>query len=195
MHPPGYLEAGQTRYYLEVAATDTTADWPEPRVRGELAVRLGADGRLDNVPFGDMDVLDLRVRVVEPMQQERLFLAGDAAHLITPAGGKGMNLAIQDAVELAHGLIDRFGPKNDNQRISAYSRTRLPLIWRTEAFSSWFLRVILASLRDGEEPAAVLPGGFGHGLRQGWVIALQNDPLLARWFAHAYAGVDPDGSP
>jgi 2-polyprenyl-6-methoxyphenol hydroxylase-like FAD-dependent oxidoreductase len=52
-----------------------------------------------------------------------------------------MNLAIQDAVELAHGLIDRFGPKNDNQRISAYSQTRLPLIWRTEAFSNWFLRV------------------------------------------------------
>ena len=195
-HPRGFagqMRRGpaQTRYYLEVPVTDTTADWPEHRVRQELAVRLGAGGRLDAVPFGDLGLLDLRVRVTEPMQQGRLLLAGDAAHLITPAGGKGMNLAIQDAVELAHGLIDRFGPKNDDTRLSAYSRTRLPLIWRTEAFSNWFLRVILTSLRDGQEPAAALSGGFGHGLSQGWVAALQHDPLLARWFAHAYAGVDP----
>jgi len=81
-------------------------------------------------------LLDLRVRVIEPMQQGRLFLAGDAAHLITPAGGKGMNLAIQDGVELAHGLIERFGPRQDDARLSAYSRTRLPSIWQTEAFST-----------------------------------------------------------
>jgi p-hydroxybenzoate 3-monooxygenase len=195
-HPRGFaghMRRGpaQTRYYLEVAATDTTADWPEPRVREELAVRLGAGGRLDDVPLGDLGLLDLRVRVTEPMQQGRLFLAGDAAHLITPAGGKGMNLAIQDAVELAHGLIDRFGPKHDDARLSAYSRTRLPLIWRTEAFSNWFLRVILTSLRDGQGPDAAASGGFGPGLTHGWVTALQTDPLLARWFAHAYAGVDP----
>jgi p-hydroxybenzoate 3-monooxygenase len=195
-HPRGFaghMRRGpaQTRYYLEVALTDTTADWPEPRVREELAVRLGAGRRLDAVPFGDIGLLDLRVRVTEPMQQGRLLLAGDAAHLITPAGGKGMNLAIQDAVELAHGLIDRFGPKNDDTRLSAYSRTRLPLIWRAEAFSNWFLRVILTSLRDGQELDAAASGGFGPGLTHGWVTALQHDPLLARWFAHAYAGVDP----
>jgi len=182
----------QTRYYIEIPAADTVADWPEQRVRGELAVRLGAGGRLDGVPLGEMGILDLRVRVIEPMQQGRLLLAGDAAHLITPAGAKGMNLAIQDAVELAHGLIDRFGPKHDDRRLSAYSRTRLPPIWRTEAFSNWFLHVILTSLRDGTEPAAAVPGGFGHGLSQGWVAALQNDPLFVRWFAHAYAGVDAD---
>ncbi len=126
------------------------------------------------------------------MQQGRLLLAGDAAHLITPAGAKGMNLAIQDAVELAHGLIERFGAPNDGARLSAYSQRRLPAIWRAQAFSSWFLGTILASLQDGSEPAA--SGGFGYGLRQGWVTSLQDEPLLARWFAHAYAGVDP-GSP
>lgn len=114
----GHLRGGpdQTRYYLEVPGTDTAADWPEQRVRAELAVRLGADGRLENAPLGDRGFLDLRVRVVEPMQQGRLLLAGDAAHLITPAGGKGMNLAIQDAVELASGLIDRFGRNHDDKR-------------------------------------------------------------------------------
>ena len=195
-HPRGFAgqmrrSLVQTRYMLEIPAADTTADWPEHRVRSELAVRLQAGRRLDMVPLGDMGCLDLRVRMIEPMQQGGLFLAGDAAHLITPAGGKGMNLAIQDAVELAHGLIERFGPRHDDRRLSAYSRTRLPQIWQTQAFSHWFLHVILASLRDREGPGAAGPGDFGHGLRQGWLTALQNDPLFTRWFAHAYAGVPP----
>jgi p-hydroxybenzoate 3-monooxygenase len=196
-HPRGFagqMRRGpaQTRYMLEIPATATAADWPEQRVRDELAARLGVGGRLDQLPLSEVGVLDLRVRVIEPMQQGRLLLAGDAAHLITPAGGKGMNLAIQDAVELAHGLIERFGPRQDGARLSAYSKTRLPPIWRTEAFSNWFLHVILTSLRDGTEPGAAVPGGFAQGLRQGWIAALQNDPLFARWFAHAYAGVDPE---
>ena len=195
-HPRGFagqMRRGpaQTRYYLEIPAADTAADWPEQRIRNELTARLGI-GRALDVPLGEVGVLDLRVRVTEPMQHGPLFLAGDAAHLITPAGGKGMNLAIQDGIELAHGLIERFGPGQDDTRLSAYSRTRLPSIWQTEAFSSWFLHVLLTSLRDGKEPPAAVPGGFSHGLRQGWIVALQNDPLFARWFAHAYAGVDPE---
>jgi p-hydroxybenzoate 3-monooxygenase len=191
-HPRGFaghMRRGpaQTRYYLEVARTDTAADWPEDRVRNELSVRLGVGDRLDEVPFGEMTLLDLRVKVIEPMQDGRLYLAGDAAHVITPAAAKGMNLAIQDAVELAHGLIERFGPAQDGRRLAAYSDTRLPVIWRTQAFSNWFLHVIVTSLRDGEED-----GSFVGGLRGGWVSALHEDPLLARWFAHAYAGVDPD---
>jgi p-hydroxybenzoate 3-monooxygenase len=188
-HPRGFagqMRRGpaQTRYYLEIPGTDTN----------ELAARLGT-GRPLEAPLGEMGILDLRVRVIEPMQQGPLFVAGDAAHLITPAGGKGMNLAIQDGIELAHGLIERFGPKQDDTRLSAYSRTRLPAIWQTEAFSNWFLHVLLTSLRDGKEPSAAAPGGFSHGLRYGWIVALQNDPLFARWFAHAYAGVDPDWLP
>jgi p-hydroxybenzoate 3-monooxygenase len=195
-HPRGFagqMRRGpaQTRYYLEIPGTDVAADWPEQRIRNELAARLGIGRPLD-APLGEMGMLDLRVRVIEPMQQGLLFLAGDAAHLITPAGGKGMNLAIQDGIELAHGLIERFGPPQDDTRLSAYSRTRLPSIWQTEAFSNWFLHVLLTSLQDGKEPSAAVPGGFSHGLRHGWIAALQNDPLFARWFAHAYAGVDPD---
>jgi p-hydroxybenzoate 3-monooxygenase len=119
------------------------------------------------VPLGEFGLLDMRVRMIEPMQQDRLFLAGDAVHLITPAGGKGMNLAIQDAVELAHGFIECFGPGNDRRRLPAYSRARLPHIWRTQAFSSWHLHLILTSLHDGQEQPAAVPGGFAHGLRQG----------------------------
>jgi p-hydroxybenzoate 3-monooxygenase len=198
-HPRGFagqMRRGpdQTRYMLEIPATDTTADWPEQRARCELAARLGVGERLEDVSLGEFSLLDLRVRMIEPMQQDRLFLAGDAAHLITPAGGKRMNLAIQDGAELTHGLIERFGPKQDDRRLSAYSQTRLPHIWRTQAFSNWHLHLIFTSLHNGQGPGAATPGGFAHGLRQGWITTLQNDPLFDRWFAHAYAGVDPQES-
>ena len=78
-----------TRFYLEVPATDTIADWPEDRVRDELATRLLVPGRLDGVPFIEPSLVDLRMKMTSPMQDGRLFVAGDAAHVITPAGGKG----------------------------------------------------------------------------------------------------------
>jgi p-hydroxybenzoate 3-monooxygenase len=193
-HPRGF--AGQmrrlpdlTRFYLEVPASDTVGDWPMDRVRDELTTRLLVPGRLDGVEFIEPTLVDLRMKMTTPMQDGRVFVAGDAAHVITPAGGKGMNLAIQDAVELAQGLIERFGPSGDSDRLARYSETRLPAIWRTQAFSRWMLRLILAGSDESPDDSAV--GSFGAGLRQGWVSALQHDPTLARWFAHAYAGADP----
>jgi p-hydroxybenzoate 3-monooxygenase len=179
-----------TRFYLEVPATDTIDDWPEDRVRDELSTRLLVPGRLDGVSFIEPTLVDLRMRMTTPMQDGRVFVAGDAAHVITPAGGKGMNLAIADAVELAQGLIERFGSLGSDDRLARYSDTRLPAIWRTQAFSRWMLRIILAGSDDAAGPGDDI--SFGAGLRQGWVSALQHDPQLARWFAYAYAGVDPD---
>src|SRR6478672_6465881 len=135
-HPRGF--AGQmrrlpnlTRFYLEVPASDTIGDWPVDRIRDELTTRLIVPGRLDGVEFIEPTLVDLRMKMTTPMQDGRVFVAGDAAHVITPAGGKGMNLAIQDAVELAQGLIERFGPDKDGSRLASYSDTRLPAIWRT----------------------------------------------------------------
>lgn len=195
LHPRGFagqMRRGpdQTRYYLEAPGTDTPADWPSERIREELARRLDIHGKLADVPFAEPTSVELRVRVRAPMQDGRLFLAGDAAHLITSAAGKGMNLAIQDAVELAAGLVARFGPARDGRRLAAYSDTRLPAIWRTQSFSLWYLRILLAGLRTGVEPDGAVPGGFTTGTREGWLVALLADPLLARWFAHSYAGVD-----
>lgn len=197
-HPHGFagqMRRGpeQTRYYLEVPRVDTIADWPPGRARAELEERLGVPGRLADVRLGDMTLVDLRVGVTEPMQQGPLFVAGDAAHLVTPAGGKGMNLAIRDAVELAHGIIERVG--GHGARLAAYSTTRLADIWRTQAFSYWFLGILIAN-RDAASFAAS-PGLplFAARTRDGWVSALQHDPLLATWFAHAYAGADPVEAP
>lgn len=192
VHPRGYAAHMRrlpevTRLYLEIPGDQSPADWPHDRIRDEVGRRLGAGRALEDVELPEVDVLDLRTRVTTPMQHGRVFLVGDAAHLITPAGGKGMNMAIFDAVELAHGLIERFGPERDGARAARYSDTRLPAIWRTQAFSDWFLRIMCALPGAGN-----VRDGFGLGLREGWVSSLQHDPLLRRWFAHSYAGVDPE---
>lgn len=140
----------QTRYYLEVPVTDTETDWPQERVRAELSDRLGVHGKLDSTLFGQMSFVDLQMRVTEPMQQDGIFLCGDAAHLITPSGGKGMNLAMADAVDLAEGFIDRFGPAANFTRLAAYSATRLEVIWRIQAFSFWLLQILQANTTGNE---------------------------------------------
>ncbi len=191
-HPHGFaaqLRRGpdETRYYLEVPPDQDADDWSADAIRTELAERFGAGRALDGAEIAEVGTLDLRTRVVAPMQQGPIALAGDAAHLITPAGGKGMNLAIGDAVELAYRLVDRFGPARDPSRLAAYSDTRLPVVWRTQAFSDWLLRILSAPSAGGHTEGT----GFADGLRTGWITALRDDPLLARWFAHSYAGVDP----
>lgn len=78
----------------------------------------------------ERNVLDHRVRVCDPLQYGRVFLTGNAAHLITPAGGKGMNMAIQDAVELTGGLTGRYGQHRDGCRPASFTQARLPHIWQ-----------------------------------------------------------------
>ncbi|WP_433799824.1 FAD-dependent monooxygenase [Actinomycetospora sp. CA-084318] len=191
IHPRGYaahLRRGpqETRFYLEVPADVSGADLDPDDLRRDLAERLGEPGALDGVEIS-VDDLDLRTRITSPMQAGPTVLVGDAAHLITPAGGKGMNLAVADAVELAHGLVEAH--RGDARRLDAYSATRLPVIAETQGFSDWFLRVLSAFSTDAL--AGTGSAGFVHALRDGWVRRLRDDPLLARWFAHAYAGVDP----
>jgi p-hydroxybenzoate 3-monooxygenase len=118
------------------------------------------------------------------MQDGRVFLAGDAAHLITPAGGKGMNMAIQDAAELAHGLADRYGPRRDGGRLAAYSQTRLPGVWRHQEFSNLMLGLFSAG------PADEAASAFGYGLRRARLDQLLSDPQLSRWFARTYVGIE-----
>ncbi len=93
----------------------------------ELEQRLVAAGQsaIQRGEFTERDILDHRVRVCDPMQYGCVFLTGDAAHLITSAGGKGMNMAVQDAVELASGLTERYGGRSDGR-----AWARLPWVWR-----------------------------------------------------------------
>jgi p-hydroxybenzoate 3-monooxygenase len=182
-----------TRYYLQIPARDRLEDWGDQRITEELEVRLGIEGQaLIRGPIIERDVVDLRVRVREPMARGPIFLAGDAAHLITPAGGKGMNLAIQDALELAAGLIDQFCA-GDGARLSRYSEVRLPVIWRTQEFSNWMLTVFCGGVLDFHRGEPDPAHGFARRLHAAQIERLVAEPAFARWFAHRYAGVDEDG--
>jgi p-hydroxybenzoate 3-monooxygenase len=173
-----------TRFMLEVPAGEGYDEWPDDRIWSALHERLAAAGRPPLVPGGflERDVLDHRVRVSDTLQNGRLFYAGDAAHLITPAGGKGMNMAIQDAIELASGLCERYGKGNDPTRLARYTQTRLPPIWRQQEFSNLMLSLFNRGSAGTE--------AFTYGLRRARLDLIVNDPRFSRWFANAYVGID-----
>jgi p-hydroxybenzoate 3-monooxygenase len=123
-----HRSADLTRFMLEIPAGEGYGQWDDDRIWAELEQRLAAADRsaIRRGEFIERDILDHRVRVCDPMQHGRVFLAGDAAHLITHAGGKGMNMAIQDAVELASGLIERYGKHGAGMSLPRESWHRSP---------------------------------------------------------------------
>ena len=180
-----HRSAAMTRFMLEIPAGEDYGQWDDDRIWAELEQRLAAAGRppIRRGEFIERDILDHRVRVCDPMQNGRVFLAGDAAHLITPAGGKGMNIAVQDAVELASGLAERYGEQADVRRLASYTRVRLPRVWRHQEFSNLMLSLFNAGAAgDGRD--------FSYGLRRARLDLILSDPQYSRWFARAYAGVD-----
>ena len=178
-----------TRYYLEVPKEATHDEWPEDRIWQELELRLAAAGHASPVcgSLLERDFLDLRVRVRQPMQKGNVFLAGDAAHMVTPAGGKGMNMAILDAIELALAICECCGTSADEARLGRYSDARMPEIWRYEEFSNWMLGLLHPShtLRGDGSLAAQ---EFAFGLRRARLDRMVSDTQFARWFAQAFAG-------
>ena len=182
-----HRSAGMTRFMLEIPVDEGYSQWDDDRIWAELDLRLAAAGRpaIGRGEFVERDILDHRVRVCDPMQHGRVFLAGDAAHLITPAGGKGMNMAIQDAVELATGLTEHYGPHRDGRRLASYTHSRLPQVWRHQEFSNLMLSLFSAAAAGGDSGR-----GFSYGLRRARLNLIVNDPRYSRWFARAYAGVN-----
>src|SRR6185436_12696447 len=100
----------RSRYYVQAPLDTNLADWPDERVWDELAVRLGpqAAARMARGPSLEKSIAPLRSFVAEPMRWGRLFLAGDAAHIVPPTGAKGMNLAVSDVMFLADALISHY---------------------------------------------------------------------------------------
>ena len=131
-----------SRLYLQCRPDEDVAGWPDERIWAELQARLGLDGwTLTEGPVLEKGVTGMRSFVVEPMQHGRLFLAGDAAHIVPPTGAKGLNLAIADVRVLAEALVDWYRT-GDRGGLDRYSETCLRRVWRCEHFSWWMTSML-----------------------------------------------------
>ncbi len=132
----------RSRYYVQCAADENVAEWPDERFWDELCLRLGpeASAGLVRGPSFEKTVAPLRSFVAEPMRHGRLFLAGDAAHIVPPTGAKGMNLAVSDVIVLAEAFDDYF-VRDDPAGLDGYSARALGRVWKAERFSWWFTGV------------------------------------------------------
>jgi p-hydroxybenzoate 3-monooxygenase len=132
-----------TRLYLQVAPDEDLDAWPDSRIWEELNARLALDRgfALHEGPVLERTFTGMRSYVVEPMRHGRLFLAGDAAHIVPPTGAKGMNLAVADVAVLAEALA-RFFATGATDLLDGYSARCLRRVWRAEHFSWWMTSML-----------------------------------------------------
>jgi p-hydroxybenzoate 3-monooxygenase len=139
-----------TRLYLQCAPDEDIAEWPDARIWEELCTRhTTSDGWKPAIgPVLQKGITGMRSAVVEPMQFGRLFLAGDAAHIVPPTGAKGMNLAIADVRVLASALQEFYHSRRSD-RLDQYSATCLRRVWKVQRFSWWMTSMLHRF--DGED--------------------------------------------
>ncbi|GAA3801608.1 MULTISPECIES: 4-hydroxybenzoate 3-monooxygenase [Amycolatopsis] len=133
-----------TRLYLQVPSDEKIENWSDDRIWSELDVRLTTNAHdfvLREGPILDKGITPMRSFVTEPMQYGRLFLAGDAAHIVPPTGAKGMNLAVADVRVLSRALVELLQHKR-SELAESYSDTCLRRVWRAEHFS-WYMTSML----------------------------------------------------
>ncbi len=138
----------RSRYYIQVAQGERLEDWPESRLWDELEARFNPLSRhgVTRGPALEMSIAPLRSYVFETMRHGRLFLAGDAAHIVPPTGAKGLNLAASDVAYLSDALIDFYRQGKDDGLL-AYQDRALSRIWKAERFS-WTLTRLMHSFPD-----------------------------------------------
>jgi p-hydroxybenzoate 3-monooxygenase len=171
-----------SRLYLQCAPGDAADDWADSRVWDELHRRFETDEgwMLREGPIIDKSVTTMRSVVVEPMQYGRLFLAGDAAHIVPPTGAKGLNLALGDVRTLAAALATRFRT-GSTALLEAYSATRLARVWQVQHFSAWMTTLLHAPPDD--------PGGFQRRLQSGELRYLAGSRAAQTTLAERYVGL------
>ena len=171
-----------TRLYVQCPAADSLDEWPDERIWAELQARLGmADGwRLREGPILEKSITRIRSHVTEPMSYGRLFLAGDAAHVVPPTGAKGMNLAINDVGVLGSALASWYRT-GDGRALEQYSSTCLRRVWRAEHFSWWMTSMLHR-----------FPGDdlFGARLQLAQLRYVCRSPAAATSFAENYVGYE-----
>ena len=172
------------RLYLQCNPGDTTDLWPDTRIWEALHTRLaGDDGwRLSEGRIFQKSVIAMRSLVVEPMQHGRLFLVGDAAHIVPPTGAKGLNLAVADVRVLAQALA-AFYDSGSTDLLERYSETALRRVWRAEHFS-WWMTSMLHRFHD-ESP-------FHHRLQRSQLEYVTSSRAAATMLAENYVGLPFD---
>ncbi len=138
----------RSRYYLQVGLDERVEDWSDERFWDELCLRLGPEfaANVTRGPSIEKSIVPLRSFVSEPMRHGRLFLAGDAAHIVPPTGAKGLNLAASDVIYLSEALIEWF-KRGEKAGIDGYSDRALRRVWKTERFS-WYLTKLMHRFPD-----------------------------------------------
>jgi p-hydroxybenzoate 3-monooxygenase len=168
-----------SRYYIQVTHDEDVNDWSDERIWAELRERTALDGwALHDGPILEKGVTGMRSYVGEPMQHERLYLAGDAAHIVPPTGAKGLNLAIADVAVLADAL-DRGYRTGDESGLAGYSETCLRRVWRAEHFSYWMTTMLH---RISDDP-------FDRKLQLSQLRWVTTSESAARSLAENYVGV------
>lgn len=184
-HPDGFAlhsmrSSTVSRFYLQVPNDTRAEDWSDDRIWSALADRLGhgQDGwELSTGAITEASVLPMRSFVQTPMRHGRLFLAGDAAHIVPPTGAKGLNLAIADVALLAPALVDWLR-KDDETLAAAYSDTALRRVWRCTHFSWW----MTSMLHTTDDP-------FDAELQLSQLRWVTSSEAGARGLAENYAGL------
>ena len=169
-----------SRLYLQVRPDEPVDEWPDERIWAELQRRLDHGGwSLQEGPVLEKAVTTMRSFVVEPMRYGRLFLAGDAAHIVPPTGAKGLNLAVADVKVLSE-AIAAFYSNGRTDRLDAYSQTCLDRVWRVQHFS-WWMTSMLHRADDGDP--------FTHQLQLSQLRYVTTSRAAATSLAENYVGL------
>jgi p-hydroxybenzoate 3-monooxygenase len=171
----------RSRYYVQCPLDDKVEQWSDERFWDELRRRLDPEtaARVITGPSIEKSIAPLRSFVAEPMRFGRLFLAGDAAHIVPPTGAKGLNLAASDVKYLSQAFIDYFADKSD-AGIDAYSARCLARVWKAERFS-WWLTTLMHRFPDTE--------GFGQRVQEAELEYLVNSRAASTALAENYVGL------
>ena len=174
----------RSRYYVQCPIDDKVEQWSDDRFWDELRRRLdpAMAEAIVTGPSIEKSIAPLRSFVAEPMRFGRLFLAGDAAHIVPPTGAKGLNLAASDVKYLSTAFIEHYAEKSD-AGIDHYSQRALARVWRAERFS-WWLTSLMHRFPD--------TGGFGQKVQEAELEYLVNSEAMSRSLAENYVGLPLD---
>jgi p-hydroxybenzoate 3-monooxygenase len=170
-----------SRLYLQCTPDEDVAEWPDDRIWAELQRRVALEEwTLREGPILEKGVTGMRSFVVEPMRYGRLFLAGDAAHIVPATGAKGLNLAIADVRVLAEAIVHWYRTRRA-ALLDAYSDTCVRRVWRAEHFS-WWMTSMLHRLPDGDP--------FDLKLQLSQLRYVVGSPAASASLAENYVGLD-----